>query len=228
MKTIGTVTIGQSPRTDLVPEMETLLKRDVDSNLEIIEKGALDDLSRKEMADLAPRNDQETLVSRTREGKEVSIAKEKVLPLVQEKIDELNDERVDVIILLCSGEFPPMKSTAPLMYPYKLLTSSLETLSGLEKLGVIVPTEEQVEGIGRAFRSLGTGQVTVAVSSPYKYELATLREASKELKRADVGLVVLDCFGYTLEMERIVEDVIDKPTITVRSLTAHFAAELIS
>ncbi|WP_030105419.1 AroM family protein, partial [Actinoalloteichus caeruleus] len=46
---LGVVTIGQSPRVDLVPELLPRLGR-----VEVVERGALDDLGRAEIAALAP------------------------------------------------------------------------------------------------------------------------------------------------------------------------------
>lgn len=45
MKNLGVVTIGQVPRVDLVPEIRSILGEEI----QIIEKGALDGLSLKEV-----------------------------------------------------------------------------------------------------------------------------------------------------------------------------------
>ena len=54
---IGTLTIGQSPRNDLIPEIEAFFK-----GAEIIQLGALDGLSKEQIADLAPSGEDEILV----------------------------------------------------------------------------------------------------------------------------------------------------------------------
>ena len=46
---IGMVTVGQAPRTDVVPDMATLLP-----DVEIVQAGALDGLDRAAIATLAP------------------------------------------------------------------------------------------------------------------------------------------------------------------------------
>ena len=51
--TIGLVTIGQSPRSDVVPDMAAILGPAV----EIREAGALDGLARSEIDALAPTGD---------------------------------------------------------------------------------------------------------------------------------------------------------------------------
>ena len=50
MTKVGLITVGQSPRSDVVPDMAAILGGDV----EILEAGALDGLSREQIAPLAP------------------------------------------------------------------------------------------------------------------------------------------------------------------------------
>lgn len=59
---IGALTIGQSPRNDLIPEIEAFFK-----GAEIIQLGALDGLSKEQIADLAPSGDDEILVSKLKD-----------------------------------------------------------------------------------------------------------------------------------------------------------------
>jgi protein AroM len=70
-KRVAFVTIGQSPRNDVVPDIlaETRVK------FEATERGALDGLDDATIADLAPRRGEERLVSRLRDGREVLLGK---------------------------------------------------------------------------------------------------------------------------------------------------------
>ena len=71
---IGLVTIGQSPRVDVVPEMTAVMGPGVD----VREAGALDGLSRAEIAALAPTGDDEILVTRLAAGSSVFLGKQKI------------------------------------------------------------------------------------------------------------------------------------------------------
>ena len=51
MKKIGAITVGQSPRVDLIPEIQPILG----DSVEIIQAGALDGLSKEEIAKFVPR-----------------------------------------------------------------------------------------------------------------------------------------------------------------------------
>lgn len=58
---VGTVTIGQTPRTDVIPELSAIL-----GDVTVREAGALDGLSRAEIAGLAPQRGDYVLVTRLR------------------------------------------------------------------------------------------------------------------------------------------------------------------
>ena len=62
MKRIGAITIGQSPRVDVVPEMQQILGPDV----EIVQAGVLDGLSPEEIAALAPAGNGDSEIRRLR------------------------------------------------------------------------------------------------------------------------------------------------------------------
>ena len=64
MKKIGAITVGQSPRVDLIPEIQPILG----DSVEIIQTGALDGLSKEEIAKFVPRPGENVLVSRLTDG----------------------------------------------------------------------------------------------------------------------------------------------------------------
>ena len=63
--------MGQAPRSDVVPDMAAILGGDV----EIVEAGALDGLTREQIAPLAPEGDDEILVTRLADGSSVFVGK---------------------------------------------------------------------------------------------------------------------------------------------------------
>ncbi|KUK27794.1 MAG: Uncharacterized protein XD61_1661, partial [Thermococcus sp. 40_45] len=129
---VGFITIGQSPRVDVVPEIKPYLW-----DVEIIECGALDGLTLEEIKELAPKEGEYVLVSRLRDGTQVRLSREKIVKRLQECIKKLETE-VDIIGVLCTGEFPELTSKKPLVEPSLLLLKTVEAL-GVSKLGVIVP-----------------------------------------------------------------------------------------
>ena len=223
MQTIGVVTIGQSPRTDVVPEISRLVCGANNSHeVTFLEKGALDGLAANETAELEPVEGKGLLVTRLRNGDEVAVDKQFIAPRLQRAILELNSEGADIIALLCSDEFPPLRSEAPLILPANLLSGVLSSISIKGKLGVMVPSENQVGATIVIYQELGFEPIVVG-ASPYANGNEILNAANG--LREEVALVVMDCFGYNLEMKSRVSQITGAPVILVRSLLAWTLSE---
>ena len=79
-KTIALLTVGHSPREDIVPELSDMLNQ----SFSIIHKGALDDFSPEEAAErFAPFEGEATMVSRLSDGKMGTFSAAKVMPFLQ-------------------------------------------------------------------------------------------------------------------------------------------------
>ena len=109
MTKVGLITVGQSPRSDVVPDMAAILGGDV----EIVEAGALDGLTREQITRLAPEGDDEILVTRLADGSSVFVGKSKVIPRIEAQIAALEDRGVTLNVLLCTGEFPQLAARRP-------------------------------------------------------------------------------------------------------------------
>ncbi|NIN92809.1 hypothetical protein GTO36_07485, partial [bacterium] len=67
---VGLLTIGQSPREDVVPEMNPFFL----PQIKILEKGLLDDLSPEEIRRLKPKKGETPLITRLRKGGSVQLS----------------------------------------------------------------------------------------------------------------------------------------------------------
>lgn len=220
--TIGVITIGQTPRVDLIPE----IKRFFSEGTNLIEKGVLDNKSEEEIKSLAPDDGQTTLVSRLRDGSRTIISKEKILPLIQVIINELNFLKVDVIILACTGSFPNFKSHATLIYPDFLLNHAVKGLVIDGNIGVIMPLKEQEMTIINKWKEVGLHAIA-APASPYDFKELDLIEALKALDQHSIKAVILDCIGYTEKMKGIVQRNTKKPVILSRNIVFNLTSELL-
>jgi len=64
MRTVGAITIGQTPRSDIAGELQTLLG----AGVRVVQAGALDGLARAEIDALAPApGDDDALIARRRD-----------------------------------------------------------------------------------------------------------------------------------------------------------------
>lgn len=136
-KSIGIITMGQTPRVDMISDIERFLP----PNTNIIEKGVLDGKSPYELFQLSPEKGQTTLISRLRSGGSAIMAKEKILPIIQQLIDELIEEEVSIIVIACTGKFPVFKSSIPIIFPDYLLNQIMRGLFRDGSIGVIVPLQ---------------------------------------------------------------------------------------
>jgi len=141
---IGLITIGQSPRTDVTPILRDILG----TKVELIEKGALDCLGKKEIEKLASTARDYTLVTRLRDGTSVKVARRYITSKIQKCIEELEELGVDLNLLLCTAEFPALKAKKPLIMPDKLLSNIVRCVKS-GKIGIVVPEKEQIPHMER-------------------------------------------------------------------------------
>lgn len=224
MKKIGTITIGQSPRVDIIPELQALLGLEG----EIIEKGALDGLTSEEVARLAPQSSRdEVLVTRLVDGTSVTIADREVFPRVQQRIQELEQE-VSVILLLCTGSFPPLTAKVPLLVPEPLLFHFVRGIAYNKpgfKLGVLTPSPDQIGYQLRRWQN-NVPAVVAREASPYEKIENVVETGVALAEQEQVDALLLDCMGYTQEMKRLIREQVSCPVILSRAVLARFAAEL--
>ncbi|MGH6921514.1 MAG: AroM family protein [Geminicoccaceae bacterium] len=213
-KRVAFLTTGQSPRTDVVPEMVEEIKKPI----EVIEAGMLDDLSPAEIVGLRPAAGAPVIVSRLRDGSEVVMDHREVSARLQPLIDA--NEGADVLVLLCTGSFPTLSARSALVKAGPVVDDQIATLgrSG-QRIGVMVPGAAQV----RHYHDAASGKVIAAHASPYGRP--RWREAVRELADADV--IVMHCMGYDRATREHVAGLSGKPTLLSRSLVASAVAELL-
>jgi protein AroM len=213
------VTIGQSPRTDIIPDLRTILG----DAIEIVEAGALDGLSASEIAGLAPAPGDEVLVTRLRDGTGARIAHHRAVPLLRARLEELVP-RVDAVLLLCTGSFEPFALARPIVYPERLILGMVRAAAP-RHLGVITPDQGQVEE-QQARWADAADRLSVVAASPYA-SAGSLPQHAAELARSGAELIVLDSLGYSVAMKAAVRGAADRPVVLPRTVLARAAMELL-
>jgi protein AroM len=221
MKKLGLLTIGQTPRTDFVSEISDILGKGIN----IVEKGALDGLTRDEVQSFYPSEQDETLVTKLADGTSVKVADKYIVPRLQEKIVEFEEEGIRVVYLACTGEFPSVASEITIVKPQRVLYSVVGSIAENLVLGVMIPDKSQAAVIKRKWGGLARDIKTVP-AFPYG-EITEITNASKELKRMDVDMVIMDCMGYSKAMKDIAASIIRKPVFNARSLTAKIIGDIL-
>ena len=222
MKTIGIVTIGQTPREDVVEEMKSFFG----GSINVLERGVLDGLSLEQAKMYYPEKGMTPLCTRMKNGTEIVIAEEKILSRMQTLIDDLNHSRVSLILLLCVSSFPAFKSSCLIIQPGRIVHKCVEGLitSG-HNLGIIVPISEQKDWARKIFGGAAS-RMTVVAASPYENR-DRLHDASRLLEKADCDLIVMFCMGFNRKLAEVVRSVTGKPVILSSSIAARTMGELL-
>lgn len=211
---VGIVTIGQSPRTDVVPDIAARLP----PGTLLVERGALDEAEPAELDRLVPRPGEDLLVTRLRDGTEVTLAEARLMPLVRAAVDHVTERGATIVALLCTGPLAPLPSPVPLLLPGRLVTDLVAAAATGARLGVIVPAPGQIAS-ARAHWSAAAGAVLPLAASPYGSPEA-LRRAATTLAAWRPDLVVLDCLGFDGPMKRMVAELAGVPAILPRTVLA--------
>ncbi|MEE1801747.1 AroM family protein [Streptomyces sp. JV176] len=229
---LGLVTIGQAPRTDLRPDAEPLLP-----GVRLVEHGALDDdrfdgeAGQETRRALAPEPGEAPLVSRLRDGGSVVLGHAALIPRMEEAVARAERDGAAETLLLCTGRFPSVRATRPLLFAEPLVQRAVAAVVGTDPVGIVCPHPDQAEDVARRFSEVLPGRVLAAGANPYaprERALHEVAEAARELADGGSAWLVLDCIGYTEEMRRAAARAADRPVLLARALAVRLAGEVVT
>jgi len=222
-KKLGMVTIGQAPRDDLLEDFLGNLPSDI----EVVQVGALDDLDLETItSQLSPRVGEILYITRLRDGSEVRVSKNKLIPLMQSKISYLDSISVDIITILCSGEFPQFEAKTPIIYPDRVLKGIASSISYVGKVAVLIPGKEQVNYAYNKWNEYFR-ELEVIPISPYSSRTQDFIDVAKLINENKVGFVIMDCVGYKLSHRDVLRNVArNSRIITTRGVLAKLLTEI--
>jgi protein AroM len=203
---IGAISIGQSPRPDLVDPLRVRLPG---GGVSIVELGALDGLLRSDIP--PPAADGYPLTTRLRDGTVVTVEEAFLEPLVQAAVDAAEGQGCTASILLCAGRFANVTARRPFVRPFELGVATLRSL-GMARLVVVVPTDEQVGPSARKWSTAGFVPVVRAA------QLGEAPAAIANDLRSGVDAVVLDWVGHPAKSVRRLRALVDVPVVDLGDL----------
>ena len=197
-----------------------------------MEAGALDGLSLEDVRGIEILPDDYVLVSRMRDGTEVKITKRFVIPLIQEKITELEERMIAKLVepfslltvVMCTGAFPQYESKGLVVTPQEILKGVLNGALKKGRLGVVYPTEEQMSGAQANFGSDDV-QTYADVTSPYEGS-EELEALAGRLSAQNLDLILLNCFGFSSDLKKYIAERTGVPTIQSNAVVARVLKEL--
>jgi len=222
-RVLGTLTIGQAPRPDVVP----IIDRYVSAEVRRIHRGVLDGLSHAEIAArYKPEDGEPELVTRLQDGTEITLSRARMKDGVQQALAALEAEGCDAILLLCTGTFDGLEcKKAWLIEPDHIIPAMVAGLVERHQLGVIVPIASQIGSERDKWRPLHRAPI-FAAASPYAGSDDALLDAGKQLKSQGADAILLDCIGFT-ERHRQALLPLGLPVILSNAVAAKALSELL-
>lgn len=224
MITIGLLTLGQAPRTDIEPTFRAVLG----DGVAFSQRGALDGLKGCDCVELGPTEGESGIETCVRglDGsvRGVLVAKRLLLPRLIAAGLKLAEE-CDALVLLCSGRFPALKRAVPrLIEPIVVVRSVVAALAGHGRLCIIGP-ESDMEAAPAQWRPYAA-QVFTAAASPYDGQEALVRAALRA-QTLGADYILLDDMGFTEQQRQTARKASGLPTLNATSITARVLQELV-
>ena len=224
MTSFATLTIGQAPRSDIMPLLTAHLPDEPVTHF-----GLLDGLSREQIEQrYAPQEGDAVLVAVLLDGSQILLSAANAERGLQEKIDQLEAQGCTTILMLCGGEFGQLHaSSALLIEPERMIPPLIGAMVGTHRAGIVVPVESQIGWQANKWRKLEKPPC-FAVASPYLTDDQALTEAAKRFAEQGAEVVVLDCIGYNHHHVKVLEQHLDVPVLLANVLMVQLAAELVA
>ena len=220
--TAAFVTIGQTPRLDMVPEMQGEILAGLPAEaLEITEFGVLDGKDGAALEAFAAREGHPTFATRLNDGREMVVD----VAAIESELNRLLagiDGRFDLIVLLCTGTRIEPLSRSLVIEAQRIVDANFEAIgASAQRLGVLLPLQRQVEEFGQ--RHVFTRPVTLAAASPYAD--GDFEAAAEILAGCD--LVVMHCMGFSAGMAARMRGAVKAPILVSRRVVAGAVRQLI-
>ena len=214
-------TIGQSPRSDVVPEMAPLLGEHV----RIDEFGALDGLDAAALAALAPRPGEYRFATRMRDGAQVELDAAAAEARLAEVMREADAAGYDVLVPLCTGTaIAPMRTLV--VEPQQVVDHLVAGLAQhCRKVGLVVPLQAQVDAFHMAVPL--ECAITVVHASPYEADAGRAAASFKQAGQDLADFVVMHCMGYAERMRQAVAQASGRPVLLSNRLVAQALAQIL-
>lgn len=197
------ITIGESPRDDVIPELLTI----VGKNLPYREIGLIDGIAPYAYT---PYSADDLLVSKRKDGNIAYISHR----WVREKLSKMKFD--ELTVLLCTAEFDSDK----LILPYKVIDAFFHALPRFQSATIVVPEKDQCEYAKKRWANMAQ-EVNCVSFSPYE-------KRKMDLDLTNQQLIYLDCIGFTLEHERLFRERTRGFVLSARKILGNYLRALLS
>jgi protein AroM len=216
MTPLPVLLIGQSPRTAIEAEIAAAAP-----GLRFTTRGALDGMTREEVAGVGPKDGPDTLFTILPSGETTKISK----AAVTERMTRLLGELPGPALLACTGSFPGLPDHPGLIQPSAVLNALGEALLPRGRLALFVPLSEQIDTLKAKRRREGLEVEAVALAPGS--DDAAIDAAAVQLAPFRPNLVLLDCMSYTRADKSRVARTLSCPILLSIAVAARAAASML-
>ena len=203
------VSVGQTPRADLIDEMLANLDMPIDA----IELGALDGLSRSEIDAFRLREGESSIVTRLADNSEIVVSKQRIGERMAQLVAGFKPHEFDLVVILSTGLFREFESTCPTVNAQRALESAVISLAAQDtSVGLIQPLEQQIE------------ELDIPALQPYRVTASHAADGDRQsLARAlfdlaECEMIVLNSVSYSEADREMAAKVTGKPVILARRI----------
>lgn len=206
---VAFVSIGQSPRDDIMPGMLS----EIGASVEAVEIGLLDGMTADEIAALVPGTTEYPFVARMRDGSQSVLSRMLVEDRLERLLLEVDGRGFDAIVVLCTGTRIPCLKHTPMIEAQRVVDANVAALAAnFRQLGVVVPLAKQAQSLHLAYEV--NVPIKAAHASPYTRD--RFSQAGRDLAECD--LIVMHCMGYTADMQAEVAAHVAAPVVLANQL----------
>jgi len=203
------ITLGRSPRNDIMPEMLSLLDLEID----VIQVGVLDKLSQDEIDGLLAQEGEDSLSTYLSENIRVVLSKSGVRKRVEAILSAIAPNSCELVVLLSTGLLRDFQCPCPMMNAQRAVETAIVSLSSHNQtIGLIHPLQRQVDEIDIPVLN----KYNVSASHALEGDRDSLARAVMEV--ADSDVIVLHSVSYTEADRDIVAQTSRKPVLLARRI----------
>jgi len=218
---VALITIGQTPRPDLVVDLSRLWN----NQFEFVQEGALDGLEDGEIKSLEPTSGESDLITRLADGRSVYVSHHRLTPYVQAAIDRACTQRAAIVIIACTGGFDGLRADIPIIQPCNILEHSVAgVLTPGKSVAVVVPTQGQVKEASDKWSERGYKVKAIHVASPFEDRQQLINRLTEDAQVTTADSIIYDCFGFGSDYITDLSGSYGGPTFVARVLVAKLIA----
>jgi len=168
------------------------------------------------------------LVTRLSDGSSVELCAQKVHRALQGKLDALEADGCNIVLLLCTGAFEGLRlGRGFLLEPDRIIPPAVASLTRDRQLGIIVPVASQIASESGKWKALARPPI-FAAASPYTGTLDAVAAAGVALARRGAQAFLLDCIGFTEAHRAQLGHASGLPVILSNALMARIVGEMVA